>query len=437
MKVGTLLLLLSGLLLTHATPIYVKEGDNIHLRGSPTHLEGANAAYFWAKERDWQPGSFDKITEPGNCSFRPHYENRITRCALNLTIANSRLGDSGTYRLRSRNGTHQNFTVVVFGSLPVLTPVRMEEYRLTIRCLDLRNPHSEIEIVARDMDPHPTVPHYFSMGYFYQEPYALIQQAGVHDRGVDFSVMCCATFHNISTCTNWTYIWVDVKLDGGRAQSRQRPWCRDRNADPIRDIDMGTTHFGPLLPPTCLQTDFVVFNNTRTRVCESVQSNLSLYYKQPVRWKKDRDFGGVRGLGMQRVLRLNGTLNETGLYHTSSGENFEVVVHPTLKVTIKILQILDYVMYLKCEHTGGPNSEIKWVISGQYSSYEIGREKILVFKADCWYSSMYWYTKFGIYCQVSSGPWRGSSRWFLGEYWRTSHNRYGEKFPELQFDLPQ
>lgn len=436
MKVGTLLILTA--FWGSTTALYVREGDDIHLQGA--HLpEGNHSAYFWAKERSWKPGAYDRITEPGNCTLRPHYEGRITECGANLTISRSRLEDTGTYRLRVRNGSSlfQSFQVVVFQSHPVLTPVRMEAYGLTLRCVDLLNPRSQIEIHARDMDTQPTVPHFFTTGVFHHEVYALMKQAGVHDRGLDFTVRCCAKFHGTTTCTNWTYIWLDIKLDSGRAQAQQRPWCKERNGDPIRNIDMENTHFGPLLRSQCLQTDFVVFNNSLLTLCESVRSNLSLYYKQSVRWKRYREYGGVKGLGQHSVLGFNGTLNETGLYRTSSGEHFEVVVQPVLQVTIKILQIMDYVMYLKCEHTGGPDSEIKWMISGQYSSYEIGKEKILVFKADCWYDRRYWYAKYGIYCQVSSGPWRGSSRWFLGKYWRTSHNRYGEKFRDLMIDPPQ
>nr|WRQ19862.1 MAG: putative 10.5 kDa protein [unidentified adenovirus] len=400
-----------------------------------------NSEFSWAKERDWKPGSFDKIAEDGHCNLTAYFGDRIVQCRLNLTITSSKLTDSGTYRLRTRKyvrimkNVYQEFKVIIFKSVPVISPVKMEAYSLTIRCDDVFNRNAEIQFHYRDMDHQPTVPHHFVTGNFHGDEYALIQQAGIHDRGVDFTVKCCALNHGQTTCTNWTYIWVDIKLHGGRAQSHLRPWCKGRNEDHIKNIDMDSTHFGPLISPVCLENDFITFNNSLITVCEKHHSNISLFYKQTVGWNKKRMFGGSRRVKYGPKLMLKGSLNESGEYFTSSQERFEVKVHPVLTVTIRLLQMLDHSIYLECLHTGRTDSEIKWIVSGQYSSYEVDKKGRLIFKPDCWYNYRDWYAEFGIHCTVTSGPWKGVSRWFLGKYWRSKYNRGGEKLPELKIDL--
>ncbi|ARE31896.1 putative 10.5 kDa protein [red squirrel adenovirus 1] len=428
----SMLALLQVFTITSQSAVYGKVGEDISL--GLTTFENASTV-LWGVKRPWTENRYDRIAVNGNCSYKKNFSDRVTACLTTLNLTNLQIGDAGTYRLKIKNITHnklQIFSLQIFDLMPVLGPVRMEAYTLTVRCDDLKSPRAVINIELKDMDPHPTRPHVIFRDW--GPNYLALQQNGHHDRAIHVILRCCSSLHGKRACTPWKQIWHDIQLSSSRATAQQRPWCKDRQSEAIKNFNFGVTHFGQLIESTCIVNTSWVIDRGFIDVCENKVIRI-LLKQEPKYMKVTYNLTGKwRKIPTGKPWTLRPQLNHTGKYSTNKKLMFNLFVHPTLRVAINIIEILDHYMILECAHTGGEMSDIKWFVHGQYSSSNVDSKQRLVFKPDCWWDRRYWYAKFGIRCTVTSGPWEGSSRWFLGEFFRISHNRVGERWPESKVE---
>lgn len=105
--------------------------------------------------------------------------------------------------------------------------------------------------------------------------------------------------------------------------------------------------------------------------------------------------------------------NYTGNY-TVGNQNFTLLVLPTLRVSVEIVEI-DYARWvLRCAHNGRPEAKVTWTVGGKYGDFRIADNNTIIVHPDCWVSFNLVASQMGLRCSVHDGPWSGHSLWVHG-----------------------
>ncbi|UNP64532.1 hypothetical protein [Marmot herpesvirus 1] len=389
---------------------YVKVGDTLTLTADHLPQQGT---FFWSRSRSWDPSRRDEIATSGNCTLRPYYGDRLTTCGQTLTLTNITVHDAATYyaRVRGDGGNRwQNFTVQVFDSQPVLSPMLMRRTHIYLRCDDLKNPKARTYIEDQPKK-HP-----------------LFQGVWNHDHGPYYTLhmreptemretaRCCSNYKNITTCGPWTNIDHLYYLTSYMTGSR--PWCAAKGGHEIDKFSFNHVHYGNLHRGKCYRHTFAIPSEKDLLLCQENETTVITAVPHRGKWTKKRDFGGIHTVttGSRWEIPFP-TQNLTGNYSLVSNNTsikFHITVLPELQASIEVVAIEADHMALKCAHNGRPGTKVMWTVQGTYGKFDI-RDDILYVYPDCWKSYFEWYYKFGVLCKARDGPWDVYSRWFLAE----------------------
>lgn len=342
--------------------------------------------------------------------MRSYYGDRIKTCGQTLTITNITVHDAAIYHSRVRESGKnewQNFTVIVFDSQPVLSPMLMMRNHIFLRCDDLRNRQAVTYLENR---PTKDSAH---MHHDHKQYYSLSM---ITRRFMTDTLRCCSEYQNITTCGPWTNITHYFYLSTYTAGSR--PWCTHKGGHEIDKFSFNHVHYGNLHRGKCYRHTFAVPSEKHLLLCQENETTVITAVPNRGKWSKYRDFGGIHTVnnGSRWEIQFP-SQNITGNYLITSPTtniSFDITVLPELQASIEVVSIKETQMELKCAHNGRPGTKVMWTIQGTYGGFEIKDDILYVFP-DCWKDYSDWYYKFGVLCKARDGPWDVYARWFLGE----------------------
>lgn len=399
--------------------------------------ENPQLRVWWYRYTQWNSTQLDLLTAPGNCSVQPLLGPRVGNCSSIFTLLRTDYQDAGLYlALATYNDSVPSnssflFNVSVFETRPVLSIVGMKKVEVGLQCVDLMNPHAQLELEIkqfRHFSNHlPIITPYSNHPGFYVLKIPGLYKDQLPSRYQAFFFegegRCCSKYHNYTVCGPYSRLSHNMYLD--TASARGRPWCYSRgNVSHHRGVNFHIFHPGLLPNPKCYQTHFLS-SSPHLLVCENQETTVVYTTNDPVQFRVAKPLGGDRLLATGWKFSFLAARNDSTNYSAiplnvtswSPRQNFSIRVLPTLRAAVKLVGLYKQSVDLECAHNGRPpTSQIKWEVAGTYSSYQIHHDgKKLTLYADCWLDWDHWWYQVSVRCRVQDGPFTTYSRWFWAE----------------------